>query len=69
MAADFGPAFAPALSLTNSKPRAEVATVLERYKPRGEIKRFLNLPLGPTLVDAEPIRAVTVDGVAWPDAN
>jgi hypothetical protein len=65
MAKEFGSAFGPVLSLANSKTRNQVVAALGRYKPRGEIKRYLDLPLDPSFVDAEPIRAVTVDGRAW----
>lgn len=64
MAKNFGPAFAPVLSLANTKARKHVVATLGRYKPRGEIKRYLELPLAPSFLDAEPIRAVTVMGVS-----
>ena len=65
MAKEFGSAFGQVLSLANTKGRDQVVAALGRYKPRGEIKRYLDLPLDSSFVDAEPIRAVTVDGRAW----
>jgi hypothetical protein len=62
MATKFGPAFAPVLSFANAKTREDVVAALGRYKPRGEIKRYLDLPLDTSFVAAEPIRAVEVDG-------
>lgn len=65
MAKEFGSAFGQVLSLANSKTRDQVVAALGKYKPRGEIKRYLDVPLDPSFVDSEPIRAVTVDGRAW----
>lgn len=65
MAKEFGSAFGQVLSLANSRAREQVVAALGRYKPRGEIRRYLDLPVDPSFVDAEPIRAVTVDGRAW----
>jgi hypothetical protein len=65
MAQEFGPAFAKILSAANEQPRAQVVAALERYKPRGEIKRYLDLPVDPLFVDPDPIRAVTIDGQTW----
>jgi hypothetical protein len=65
MANEFGSAFGEVLSVANSKPRDQVVEALGRYKPRGEIKRYLDLPSDSSFFDAEPIRAVTIDGIAW----
>lgn len=68
MAKDFGPAFASVLSAANSQSRDQLVAALGRYKPRGEIKRYLDLRFDESLVAAEPIRAVTVDGLPWTSA-
>lgn len=65
MAKEFAPTFAPILTSMNSDSRQALTTSLGRYKARGEIKRYLELP--PDLhVGSSPIQAVTVDGLTWP---
>jgi hypothetical protein len=66
MADAFAPSFSHVLDAMNSGTPTEVASALGRYKPTGEIKRYLEIRQDPTLVDAAPIRAVTTDGRTWP---
>jgi hypothetical protein len=65
MANEFGSSFAQVLANANSKTREQIITALGRYKPRGEIQRYLDLQSDPSFIDPEPIRAVTVDGRPW----
>lgn len=67
MAAEFRPSFAKILSMANASTPEQVAEMLSRYKRTGEIKRYLELPLGPALVDERPIQAVMINGAPWPD--
>lgn len=66
MANSFGSNFPEILQWANSAPRAQIIEVLSRYKPRGEIKRFLELPQDPSPLDPSPIRAVMINGSAYP---
>jgi hypothetical protein len=67
MACSFGSKFPEILQLANSAPRGQMIEVLDRYKPRGEIKRFLELAQDSSFLDPWPIRAVTIDGSAYPE--
>ena len=66
MAKSFARSFPQILASFNNDTPQQVATRLDRYRPRGEIKRYLELSLEPTLVDTAPVRAITTDGAAWP---
>ena len=68
MAEEFRAFFAKVLLAMNASTQDELATILGRYKRIGEIKRYLDLPPDPALVDMRPIGAVTTDGIAWPEA-
>lgn len=67
MACSFGPKFSEILQLANCAPRGQMIAVLSRYKSRGEIKRFLELAQDSSFVDTWPIRAVTINGSAYPE--
>ena len=62
IACSFGPTFSEILQLANGAPREQMIAALSRYKPRGEIKRFLELAQDPSLLDPWPIRAVKING-------
>ena len=65
MAKEYGPAFVGALTSMNNDTSQQVEATLSRYKPRGEIKRYLDLPENPQ-AGGSAIHAVTVDGSSWP---
>ncbi len=61
MAKAFGPSFAPILSSMNCETTEQVTARLGRYRPRGEIARYLNLPEDARTYPA-PIQAITIEG-------
>ena len=67
MACSFGSTFSEILQLANSAPRGRMVEVLSRYKPRGELKRFLEHAQDPSFLDPWPIRAVTINGYTYPE--
>jgi hypothetical protein len=68
MAKEYGPAFASALASMNSDTEQQFRATLNRYKPRGEIKRYLELPGNPPVLESA-IQAVTVCGSSWPPTD
>lgn len=66
MACSFGPTFSEILQLANTAPREQMIALVSHYKPRGEIKRFLELVHDPSFLDPRPIRAVTINGSTYP---
>lgn len=65
MAKEYGPALVGALASMNNDTEQQVKATLSRYKLRGEIKRYLELPEDPQAVGSA-IQAVTVNGATWP---
>ncbi|QWZ07363.1 hypothetical protein KRR39_18160 [Nocardioides panacis] len=68
MAEDFGTGFAEVLSVMNASTQEQSTRILGRYERTGEIKRYMDLPPDPALVDVRPTVAVTTDGIGWPGA-
>lgn len=66
MARSFGPKFAQILKLANNAPQSQMIEILNQYKPRGEIKRFVELAQDSSSLDPSPIRAVTTNGSGHP---
>jgi hypothetical protein len=67
MTCSFGPTFSEILQLANGARRGQTIGALSRYKPRGEIKRYLELGQELSFLDPWPIRAVTINGLAHPE--
>lgn len=59
MARSFGSPFSEILQLANSAPRGQMIAALSPYKPRGEIKRFLELTPAARVADPERARRVS----------
>lgn len=65
MAKSFADSFSQAQSSFNSESPEQVVNRLQRYRPSGDIQRYLELSSTPGLVDPAPVRALTIDGAAW----
>ncbi len=63
MAAKTAPSFVDILAVVNAGSREQVVSALSRYKPTGEIKRYLALPDNAGEVVGTPVRALTIDEV------